>query len=252
MNVCYRPLKGTGMDETKSFIVEPIGVIRSCFTEKFGIPRQPGLVKQAHASLEFFKPFNREEMVRGLENFSHLWVHFLFHETVVEGWKPTVRPPWLGGKKRVGVFATRSPHRPNHIGLSVVRLENIQINKRQPVLELSGIDFLDQTPVIDIKPYIPYSDKIESARVGYANWKVPESQVLFTDQAKLFCESYQKNTGRNLEPLIVEVIQHDPRPASQKQRRPEFGMMLWDVNVRWRVELDNSFLVESCELLGKA
>lgn len=234
--------------DTKRFTVEPIGIIRSCFTEKFGIPRQPGLVKHAVATLEFVKPFNREEMVRGLESFSHLWVQFLFHDTVAEGWKPTVRPPWLGGKKRVGVFATRSPHRPNHLGLSVVRLENVTLNKGQPVLELSGVDFLDKTPVLDIKPYIPYSDKIDSARIGYANGKVAESTVMFNSQAKTFCDTYKQKTKRNLEPLISEVIQQDPRPASQKNRRPEFGIRLWDVNIRWRVEADGSYLVQSCDL----
>lgn len=239
------------MSSGKGFYVEPIGVIRSCFTEKFGIPRQPGLVKSAVATLELFHDFNREEMVRGLETFSHLWVQFLFHDTVTEGWKPTVRPPRLGGQKRVGVFASRSPHRPNHLGLSVVKLEKITITGGHPLLEMSGVDFLDQTPVLDIKPYLPYSDSISSAQASYAPGKVPDTRVLFSEQSKLFCDWYLDKTGRGLERLIHDVITHDPRPASQKRNRSEFGMMLWDVNIRWRVEADGSFLVYGCELPGK-
>lgn len=236
------------MREAETFVIKPIGKIHSCFTEKFGIPRQPGLVKSAVATLELFAPFSREEMVRGLDTFSHIWVHFLFHQTIEEGWKPTVRPPWLGGKKRVGVFASRTPHRPNHLGLSVVRLERIVIEKGHAQLELAGVDFLDQTPVIDIKPYTPYSDSIESAKISYANGEVAKSKVVFTQHAKSFCDTYQGETGKNIELLIIEVIQHDPRPASQKKNRSEFGMTLWDVNVRWRVETDGSFLVQGCEI----
>ncbi len=225
--------------------LEPIGVVRSCFTEKFGIPRQPGMVKSSSAYVQLFPPYNREEMVRGLEQFSHIWVQFYFHETVAEGWKPTVRPPWLGGQKRVGVFACRSPHRPNHLGLSVVRLEAVRWSKKGTVLELSGIDFLDHTPVLDIKPYVPYSDSVLSAKGGYAVGTVPEVQVVFSGQAKAFCDEYQLKTARTIEKLISEMIGQDPRPAIQKKNKADFGMLLWDVNIRWRVEKD-CFYVESC------
>ena len=105
--------------------IEPIGIIHSCYPEKFGIPRQPGLVKSAKARLILLEPYNRIEMVKGLAEFSHIWIQFLFHNTVNEGWRATVRPPFLGGKRRVGIFASRSPHRPNHLGISVVRLSGI-------------------------------------------------------------------------------------------------------------------------------
>jgi tRNA-Thr(GGU) m(6)t(6)A37 methyltransferase TsaA len=226
--------------------VEHIGVIRSCFTEKFGIPRQPGMVKSALATLELIPPFNREEMVRGLEDFSHIWVHFVFHETVGEGWKNTVRPPWLGGKKRVGVFACRSPHRPNHLGLSVVKLEAVCCDGKGCRLELSGVDFLDQTPVIDIKPYVPYSDCIKTASGGYATGEVPDVEVIFSKQVLGFCEEYKGDTGRNVQRLIEEMIRQDPRPAIQKKEKSGFGMLLWDVNIRWSVK-GGVFLVESCE-----
>jgi len=226
--------------------ITPIGTIHSCFTEKFGIPRQPGMIQSATARLELFPPFNREEMVRGLEQFSHIWVHFLFHQTVEEGWKPTVRPPWLGGRKRVGVFASRSPHRPNHMGLSVVRLDGVVVEKGIHFLELSGVDFLDQTPVLDIKPYIPYSDCIQSASCGYAHGERPVVQVVFSENAETFCTGYRKKTGRDIRRLIEDMIRHDPRPASQKGNKSSFGMLLWNVNIRWKAEED-SFYIESCE-----
>jgi tRNA-Thr(GGU) m(6)t(6)A37 methyltransferase TsaA len=227
--------------------VEPVGIIHSCFTEKFGIPRQPGLVRSAVATLELLQPYNREEMVRGLEGFSHIWLQFLFHQTVGEGWKATVRPPTLGGKKRVGVFSTRSPHRPNHLGLSVVRLERVRATPGKPVLELSGIDLLDGTPVFDIKPYIPYSDRVDAATIGYADGKLSAVEVVLAEQPRLFCAVYRSETGRDLEKLIVEVVRHDPRPASQRGCRAKFGMALWDVNVRWRVGTDGCCIVEQCE-----
>lgn len=228
--------------------ITPIGLIRSCFSEKFGIPRQPGMVQSATARLELVPPFNREEMVRGLEQFSHIWVHFCFHRTVDEGWKSTVRPPWLGGQKRMGVFATRSPHRPNHLGLSVVRLEAVVCTGRQVYLDLRGGDFLDNTPVFDIKPYVPYCDSLPSASCGYARGEVPAVEVVFSDAAATFCAGYLQKTGRDLKGLVEDLIRHDPRPASQKDNKSEFGMLLWNINVRWTV-LENHFRIESCEEL---
>lgn len=192
------------------------------------------MVKSATAFLELLPPFNREEMVRGLDTFSHIWVHFLFHEALEEGWRPTVRPPWLGGKKRVGIFATRSPHRPNHMGMSAVRLVGIKREKNIYVLELSGIDFLDQTPVLDIKPYIPYSDSVDTATGGYSRNERPEVEVKFNNQSSMFCAAYERETGRKIGILIEEMIMQDPRPASQKGIKSEFGMLLWDVNIKWR------------------
>ncbi len=229
-------------------IVRPIGVIHSCFTEKFGIPRQPGMVKSATATLELLPPFSREEMVRGLGDFSHIWVHFLFHQTVAEGWRATVRPPWLGGKKRVGVFASRSPHRPNHMGMSAVKLLDIKIEKKRYILQLSGVDFLDQTPVLDIKPYIPYSDSIGEATAGYTVVEKPLVELLFTGEAAVFCADYEEETGRKIRLLVEEMITQDPRPASQKGRKSQFGMLLWDVNVRWQVS-GTQFKVLECHRL---
>lgn len=227
--------------------LQSIGIIHSCFTEKFGIPRQPGLVPAARAILELLPPCNRREMVRGLEQFSHIWVTFLFHQTVAEGWKPTIRPPWLGGKKRVGVFASRSPHRPNHLGLSAVQLDAVEVDGGSIFLVLSGVDFLDKTPVLDIKPYLPYSDSLETASCGYARGgMLPDVKITFSDQAQVFCARYLSETGRDLAGLIKEMVANDPRPACQKKQKTRFGMLLWDVNIRWSVGREG-FLVDECE-----
>ena len=227
----------------------PIGRIRSCYPEKFGTPKQPGLVSAATASLELYAPYDREEMVRGLEDFSHIWLLFLFHQTFGEGWKPTVRPPRLGGRKRVGVFASRSPHRPNHIGLSAVRLDKIVIEAGSARLELSGVDLVDRTPILDLKPYIPYSDAIAEAACGYAREHFADVAVEFTMEAERFCQEYNTRTGRDLSRLITETLRYDPRPASQRTQGREFGMLLWDVNIRWRVE-GEGFEVMHCEVMG--
>lgn len=228
--------------------VNPIACIHSCFTEKFGIPRQPGLAGSATASMEMLPPYDRREMVRGLEKFSHIWVHFLFHETLNEGWRSTIRPPWLGGQKRVGIFASRSPHRPNFIGLSVVRLVGIRTDGKKLFLDLSGIDILDQTPVLDIKPYVPYSDRIDDAASGYTQEPEVRAEIIFTEEAATVCATYQREKGRDLERLIREILQQDPRPASQRAGEREYGMHLWDMNIRWQAR-GEVFFVLSCRPL---
>ena len=225
-----------------------IGVVRSCFSERFGIPRQPGLVPAALGRIDLLPPYNRREMVRGLEEFSHLWVQFLFHQTLSEGWKATIRPPRLGGRRRVGVFASRSPHRPNHLGLSVVKLEAVVDGQDGVALLLSGIDLLDQTPVLDIKPYIPYSDSPSQAFGGYAQGVPEKVDIVFQPTAFEFCRAYREKTGRDLEELIRQVVGHDPRPVSQKGRKTSFATMLWGIDVRWVVR-ETGVVVEACRQL---
>lgn len=220
------------------FIIEPIGIIRSCFSEKFGIPRQAGLAPSAEATIELTGEYNREEMVRGLDKYSHAWLQFIFHQALEEGWKTTVRPPRMGGKERLGVFATRSPHRPNHLGISAVQLQRIYRDERSIKIDVSGADLLDGTPVIDIKPYILYSDQLSSARMEVQWEDLPEFDIVMSEGAEVFCKEYESGTGRKLRSLITEVLKQDPRPASQKDNRTEFGMYLWDVNIRWRVDGD--------------
>ncbi len=224
--------------------IEIIGRVRSCYPEKFGIPRQPGLVKSSSGRLELCSGYDREEMVRGLEGFSHLWLQFIFHQAVAEGWRPTVRPPWLGGQKRVGVFASRSPHRPNFLGMSVVRLRGISVVDGRLGLDLSELDLMDGTPVVDFKPYLPYSDSLPQASSGFAGQVEEVHPVEFSAPAQLFCHDYEQRTGRPLAALISETLAQDPRPASQRHHSRSYGMALWDVNVRWQVGAKGVFVVE--------
>lgn len=220
------------------FDFQPVGIIRSCFPEKFGIPRQPGLVMEATATLELLPPYDRTEALEGLEAFSHLWLIFVFHASLKETWKPTVRPPRLGGNKRVGVFASRSMFRPNPIGLSVVELERIDTTTAQPRLFLKGVDLLDGTPVLDIKPYLPYVDAIPNAHGGYAHASPePRLQVSLSNRAVAQCAGYE-NAYPYLMSLIIHVLELDPRPAyyDKDQSAKEFGMRLLDFDIKWRVD----------------
>jgi len=155
---------------------EPIGVIRSCFQQKFDMPRQPGLVPEARAVLELFPPYNRMESFRGSEGFSHRWVIFVFHECKADASRTTVRPPRLGGNRRVGMFATRSGFRPDPMGMSAVEMEKIEGDNKGIRIHLKGVDLLDGTPVLDIKPYLPYADRIFEAKGGFAA-RAPEKNL---------------------------------------------------------------------------
>ena len=232
---------------SRSFQFDQIGVIHSCYRQKFGIPRQPGIVTAAEAELELLPPYNQENLVRGLEGFSHLWVHFIFHETMEEGWRPTIRPPRLGGKQRMGVFATRSTHRPNPMGLSVVRLNGIKSGNGKLILQLAEADLLDGTPVIDIKPYLPYADALPEARGGFAPLPAIMAEVEFTEDAMTKCLKYEQKTGRQLVQLIRQVLGQDPRPAYLRETtNRRHGSALWDVNVVWESKGDH-FLVTDLE-----
>lgn len=226
----------------------PIGLIRSCFTEKFGIPRQSGLVPQAAAVLEIFPEFQRQEAFRGLERFSHIWLLFVFHANVRKPWKTTVRPPRLGGNRRVGVFASRSGFRPNPIGQSVVALAGVEADEHRLILHLKGVDLLDGTPVLDIKPYLPYADSLPEASCGYAASK-PEAvfTVIFSKQALQVCRELEKRRP-GLQDLIERLLALDPRPAYHADRRSQemYGMRLWDWNVRFRIT-EGQVVVERIE-----
>lgn len=218
------------------FTFRPVGIIRSCFKEKFGIPRQPGLVPAARARLELLPPFNRAEALRGLEEFSHLWLLFVFHASPDTPNQTTVRPPRLGGNRRLGVFATRSTHRPNPIGLSVVELLGIAEHQGQWRLELQGADLLDGTPVLDIKPYLPYADALPDAHGGFADCAPePTLRVDFTPEALVRCRELAGERP-GLHALIEQILQYDPRPAYRKGQEVEriYGLRLFDLDVRWR------------------
>lgn len=211
----------------KGYLLYPIAWVESCFKEKFGTPRQAGLVPSAKSKVVFSPECRHPEAFRGLESFSHIWLIFLFHQSASQGWHPTVRPPRLGGNERMGVFATRSPFRPNPIGLSAVRLEAIDFNdKNGPVLHISGADLVDGTPVLDIKPYIPYADSLDNASGGFAG-HAPESVPV------LIPPELEQALAPEWVPLIHQTLGADPRPAYHEDTGREYGLRLGPYNLRW-------------------
>ncbi len=219
-----------------SFPFTAIGHIRSPFREKFGIPRQPGLAPHALSRLVLAPAFARPECVAGLEEFSHLWLSFVFHGTAEQGWRPTVRPPRLGGNKRVGVFASRSTFRPNPLGLSLVELLAIEQGPGGTELLLRGADLMDGTPVLDIKPYLPYVEAPAQARGGFA----PEAPKLLSVDwsAQAQADTQALRLPPDLVALITEVLAQDPRPAYADDPAREYGVWLDRVNVRFRIGPD--------------
>ncbi len=230
------------------FSFKPIGIINSCFTEKFGIPRQSGLATEARAILKVFRPFDQMEAFKGLEDFSHIWIIFVFHSGIRDTWKATVRPPRLGGNRRAGVFATRSGFRPNPIGMSAVRLDKIIRENKETRLYLSGIDLMDGTPVLDIKPYLPYADAISDACGGFAATP-PETlvRVEFSLEAKNFCLEKEKTGFPGLMKLIEQLLKMDPRPAyyASTNQKSHFGMKVYHFNVLWQIH-DGTAYITAC------
>ena len=220
------------------FCFQPIGVVRSAFKEKFAIPRQPGLV-DIQAVVELLPPYNVPAVVRGLEGFSHIWLNFVLHGVKRGDWHPTVRPPRLGGNQRVGVFASRATHRPNPLGLSVVELLRIDTDGSTVHLVIRGADLLDGTPILDIKPYIPYVDSIPTASGGYAaEAPRPTLNVYFKEQPRHFIEQ-AATAYPELEQQIRQLLALDPRPAFHADSHERiYGMALYDLNVRFTVKQD--------------
>jgi len=219
---------------------EIIGHIKTCYGEKFGVPRQPGLVDEAWGELTFEPGFDNVDCVRGLENFSHLWLIFVFHQAVRDHWKPTVRPPRLGGNEKTGVFASRSPFRPNPIGLSCVRLERLELNSsNSPILHLRGVDLVNATPIIDVKPYLPYADALPDAMGGFAHEAPAYLKVEWADDVAHALEDATKQ-------LIEKSLAVDPRPAYQRSsKQREYGCLIAGHNIRWVVQ-DNTILILTC------
>ena len=210
--------------------VAPVGIVRSCFKEKFAIPRQPQLAPAARGVRELLPPFDDGAAVAGLEQVSHIWLLFLFHQALEEKPRLKVRPPRLGGNKSMGVFATRATHRPNGIGQSVVRLEGVEPGR----LLLSGIDLLDGTPVLDIKPYVPYADSVAEASNLMASDAPEPIRVQWSESALPQAHTHALRLGEPLVELIEQCLAQDPRPAYQVPP-PErvYGVKFWDVQVRW-------------------
>ncbi|MBY8232711.1 tRNA (N6-threonylcarbamoyladenosine(37)-N6)-methyltransferase TrmO [Vibrio fluvialis] len=217
------------------YTIEPIAVIESPYKEKFAVPRQPRLVPSATARVKLLGESNCPEAVRGIEQFSHLWLLFLFDQNLQAGWKPTVRPPRLGGNERIGVLASRSTFRPNGIGMSAVELRGVSKQGDQIYLDLGSVDLVDGTPIIDIKPYIPYSDSIADAQGGYAEAEPEQAEVTFSAAA---LETLQRLPDAQVQQAgIGEVLAQDPRPAYKKNKpdMKEYAVNLYDLNVKFMV-----------------
>ncbi len=220
-----------------SFSFAQIGTIHSPYKEKFAVPRQPGLIEDGGGELHLLPPYNQAEAVRGLEDFSHIWVMFIFHQTMEGGWRPTVRPPRLGGNARVGVFATRSTFRPNPLGMSLVELKGIRRQGQNVVLELGSLDLVDGTPIVDIKPYLPFAESHPEARAGFAqSAPIATMPVTFSASAE---QQLLLNSVKypHLRRFISQVLGQDPRPAYRKGEEVErdYAVHLLEFNVRWRV-----------------
>ncbi len=210
-----------------------IARIRSAFKEKFGIPRQSGLVPSLKATVVFEPEFRNAEAIRGLEEFSHIWLIWEFSLSRRDDWSPTVRPPRLGGNKRMGVFATRSPFRPNPIGLSCVKLDGIEYDgELGAVLRVSGADIADGTPVYDIKPYLPFTDCRPEAFGGFAEAVKDKSlKVIFPDCLK-------NGLGEETVTTLRELLAQDPRPSYQRDNTRVYGMDYGGIEVRFTVDGD--------------
>ena len=208
-----------------------VAKIHTDFPQKFGIPRQSGLIAELKGTIVFEPEYRNPDMLRGLEGFSHIWLIWSFSESTRAGWSPTVRPPRLGGNKRMGVFATRSPFRPNALGLSSVVLDRVELHTEQgPVLHVSGVDLMDGTPIFDIKPYVPYADSHPEALGGFI---APlEERLLTVDCPPHYLEQVPERSRK----ALLAVLAHDPRPAYQSDPERIYGMEFAGVNVRFRVQ----------------
>ena len=222
--------------------IQVIARMKSDFPTKFGIPRQSGLVEELRSTIIFEPEFRNPDALRGIEDFSHIWLIWQFSEAVRQEWSPTVRPPRLGGNTRMGVFATRSPFRPNNLGLSSVRLLGVEHTKEfGTVLHVAGADLMDGTPIFDIKPYIPYGDSHPDAKGG------------FTDRADDFLldvsfpEELLKTIPKEKQAAAIGVLSHDPRPSYQKQADRIYGLNFAGFDIRFQVSKNTLTVLEVSE-----
>lgn len=228
--------------------LEVIGYVRCDYKEKFGIPRQSGLTGCATAFIEMLPPYNQAEAFRGLDEFSHLWLLWDFSKAHKNGFTATVKPPKLGGNQRMGVFATRSPFRPNNIGLSSVRLLDIIYNEENGCvhgLVVSGADILDRTPVYDIKPYLPYTDSHPDATGGWTDsLDIPELSVCFSDDIAVKLETIFSSTQIE---ALKEILAQDPRPGYQDEPGRRYGMLYGGYDIRFNISGDTLTISEVAE-----
>lgn len=232
-----------------SYNLKPVATIRSCYTERFGVPRQPGLVKSATAAIVLPNTENNKLSIRGLTEFSHLWVVFIFHRQSYQKAKPLVNPPRLGGKTSVGVFATRSPNRPNPIGLSAVEIDGVEVTAKEILIHIKSGDFVDGTPVLDIKPYVPFVDAVPHATSNWATEPEPMLPVSWQSDAAAIRDKLIEADDKlaALIPVIEETLAQDPRPAYERRKDGEpgqsWGMRIGQYNVRWKVDNHTAVII---------
>ena len=215
--------------------INAVGVVHSPFKEKFAVPRQAKLVADLISEIEMFPPYDDLNCFRGIENFSHLWLIFDFNLIEDHSFRPMVRPPRLGGKRRIGVFATRSPFRPNNIGLSSVANRGVIRRNNKTLLCVAGADLVDGTPIIDIKPYIRFTDAVECADSSYAQEEPGSATVEFSPEALAFVNSLDPEKYPHFEEIVREIVSYDPRPAyKNKTDIHEYGFSFYDFNIRFR------------------
>lgn len=223
--------------------IQVIARMHSDFPTKFGIPRQSGLVSELESTIVFEPEFRNADALRGLEGYSHLWIIWQFSEAVRQDWSPTVRPPRLGGNKRMGVFATRSPFRPNNLGLSCVKLISIEETELDgTVLHVAGADLMDGTPIFDIKPYIPYSDSFPDALGGFTD--TAEDYILDV----VFPDDLLKILPASKQQAAIGVLSHDPRPSYQRKPNRIYGLTFAGFDIRFKVEENTLTVCEVYEL----
>lgn len=237
------PREPSHAETPATFNFRQIGIIATPFKQKFGIPRQSQSLSKAKGVIKFAADINPINACRGLDAFSHLWISFIFHANMHSTWKDTVRPPRLGGNQKVGVFASRSTFRPNPIGLSVVK--NLKLNEHDELV-VEGVDLLDQTPIIDIKPYISYADSIASASSGFAE-QAPLSNmpIDYSAEALISLKSVQKHYP-DFAILLENMLSQDPRPAYKKKSQDDkiYSICLYNFEVKWRVKESRNFVIE--------
>ncbi len=221
--------------------IQVIARMHSDFATKFGIPRQSGLVEELRSTIVFEPEFRNPDALRGIEDFSHLWIIWQFSEAVRQGWSPTVRPPRLGGNTRMGVFATRSPFRPNNLGLSSVKLLGVEHTENYgTVLHVGGADLMDGTPIFDIKPYIPYGDCHPEATGGFTD-KAGEFLLKVEFPADLLCRLPEQKRE-----AAMGVLSHDPRPSYQRKPDRIYGLTFAGFDIRFKVDGDVLTVVDVC------
>ena len=210
--------------------MNPIARIHTDFPTKFGIPRQSDMVESLKGTIVFEPEYRNAEALRGMEGFSHIWLIWEFSESKREGWSPTVRPPLLGGNTRMGVFATRSPFRPNPIGMSVVKLEKVELHTENgPVLHVSGADMMNGTPIFEIKPYVPYTDSRPDATGGFTDIvDKTELKVVFPEQLQSLIPVEKRQP-------LTEVLSLDPRPSYQNDPERIYGLLFAGFDIRFSV-----------------